>query len=207
MIAENVRKVFEDNLWFVSTCGDGPHVVPVGFKCVTEDGRFAIGALLLETTLAITAVTTLACRSSRSTVLITAALAILVLAALSATATDKLYAVGDNICCIYGSSFFIDVGARLDSALYRSLSALGQVSAAVFRLPVEHGNPDKICCRSAFLTVSGKWPVHSQCKCADRHLRICISDFRISHKPSDKYDFVHVLLLFTIKGAITLRPC
>ena len=51
MIAENVRKVFEDNLWFVSTCGDGPHVVPVGFKCVTEDGRFAIGALLLETTL------------------------------------------------------------------------------------------------------------------------------------------------------------
>ena len=51
MIAENVRKVFEDNLWFVSTCGDGPHVVPVGFKCVTEDGKFAIGALLLETTL------------------------------------------------------------------------------------------------------------------------------------------------------------
>ena len=51
MIAENVRKVFEDNLWFVSTCGDGPHVVPVGFKCVTEDDKFAIGALLLETTL------------------------------------------------------------------------------------------------------------------------------------------------------------
>ena len=48
MIAENVRKVFEDNLWFVSTCGDGPHVVPVGFKCVTEDDKFAIGALLLE---------------------------------------------------------------------------------------------------------------------------------------------------------------
>ena len=52
MIPENVRKVFEENLWFVSTWGDGPNVVPVGFKCVTEDDRFAIGALLLETTLA-----------------------------------------------------------------------------------------------------------------------------------------------------------
>ena len=51
MIAENVKKVFEDNLWFLSTCGDEPNVVPVGFKCVTEDGKFAIGAVLLETTL------------------------------------------------------------------------------------------------------------------------------------------------------------
>ena len=44
MIAENVRKVFEDNLWFVSTCGDGPHVVPVGFKRVRANGRAAIAA-------------------------------------------------------------------------------------------------------------------------------------------------------------------
>ena len=51
MIAERVKKVFEDNLWFVSTYGDGPNVVPVGFKCITEDGKFGIGALLLETTL------------------------------------------------------------------------------------------------------------------------------------------------------------
>ena len=51
MIAENVIKVFEDNLWFLSTCGDEPNVVPVGFKCITEDGKFAIGAVLLETTL------------------------------------------------------------------------------------------------------------------------------------------------------------
>ena len=51
MIPENVRKVFTDNLWFLSTCGDGPNVVPVGFKCVTDDGKFAVGALLLETTL------------------------------------------------------------------------------------------------------------------------------------------------------------
>ena len=51
MIPENVRKVFEDNLWFLSTFGDEPNVVPVGFKRVTEDGKFAIGAVLLETTL------------------------------------------------------------------------------------------------------------------------------------------------------------
>ena len=51
MIAENVRKVFENNLWFLATCGAEPNVVPVGFKCVTEDGKFGIGAVLLETTL------------------------------------------------------------------------------------------------------------------------------------------------------------
>lgn len=51
MISEDVRKVFEENLWFLSTCGDEPNVVPVGFKRVTDDGKFAIGALLLETTL------------------------------------------------------------------------------------------------------------------------------------------------------------
>lgn len=51
MIPENVRKVFADNLWFLATCGDEPNVVPVGFKRVTDDGKFAVGALLLETTL------------------------------------------------------------------------------------------------------------------------------------------------------------
>ena len=51
MIAEDVRKVFEDNLWFLATCGDEPNVVPAGFKYITEDGKFAIGALLMETTL------------------------------------------------------------------------------------------------------------------------------------------------------------
>ena len=51
MIPENVRKVFEENIWFLSTCGGEPNVVPVGFKRVTEDGKFAVGALLLETTL------------------------------------------------------------------------------------------------------------------------------------------------------------
>ena len=51
MIPENVKKIFEEHLWFLSTFGDEPNVVPVGFKCVTADGKFAIGAVLLETTL------------------------------------------------------------------------------------------------------------------------------------------------------------
>ena len=51
MIPQRVRKVFGENLWFIATCGDGPHVVPVGFKCVMDDGRLAIGAILLEETL------------------------------------------------------------------------------------------------------------------------------------------------------------
>ena len=51
MMPDNVRKVFEENLWYIATCGDEPNVVPVGFKCVCDDGRLAIGAILLETTL------------------------------------------------------------------------------------------------------------------------------------------------------------
>lgn len=51
MLPDNVKKVFEENLWYISTCGDEPNVVPVGFKCVCGDGRLAIGAVLLETTL------------------------------------------------------------------------------------------------------------------------------------------------------------
>lgn len=51
MIPDNVKKVFEENLWYIATIGDEPNVVPVGFKRVCEDGRLAIGAVLLETTL------------------------------------------------------------------------------------------------------------------------------------------------------------
>ncbi len=51
MIPENVRKIFEENLWYIATCGDELNVVPVGFKCVTDDDKFAVGAILLETTL------------------------------------------------------------------------------------------------------------------------------------------------------------
>ena len=51
MITTHIRKIFEENLWFLATYSDGPNVVPVGFKCITEDGKFAVGAVLLETTL------------------------------------------------------------------------------------------------------------------------------------------------------------
>ena len=51
MISADVKKVFEENPWFLATCGDEPNVVPVGFKNITEDGKFAIGAVLLDTTL------------------------------------------------------------------------------------------------------------------------------------------------------------
>lgn len=51
MIPARVRKLLEENLWYLATCGEMPHVVPVGFKCVCADGRLAVGALLLDTTL------------------------------------------------------------------------------------------------------------------------------------------------------------
>ena len=33
----NVKKVFEESPWFLATCGDEPHVVPVGFKTITTE--------------------------------------------------------------------------------------------------------------------------------------------------------------------------
>lgn len=51
MIPDNVKKVFNENLWYIATCGDEPNVVPVGFKRMCDDGKLAIGAVLLETTL------------------------------------------------------------------------------------------------------------------------------------------------------------
>ena len=51
MIPDNVKKLFREQLWYIATYGDEPNVVPVGFKCVCDDGRLAVGAVLLETTL------------------------------------------------------------------------------------------------------------------------------------------------------------
>ena len=51
MIPENVKKVLTENLWYVATCGSKPNVVPVGFKCVCDDGKLAIAAILLKATL------------------------------------------------------------------------------------------------------------------------------------------------------------
>ena len=47
---ENVKKVLTDNIWSVATCGDGPNVVPVGFKMVGDDDKLIIGDVLMETT-------------------------------------------------------------------------------------------------------------------------------------------------------------
>lgn len=51
MMNEQVKKAYEDNVWFIATCGeDGPHAVPVGFKCVTEDGKLAFAVCALNKT-------------------------------------------------------------------------------------------------------------------------------------------------------------
>ena len=51
MIPDNIKKFLNENLWYIATCGDEPNVVPVGFKRVCDDGKLAIGAVLLETSL------------------------------------------------------------------------------------------------------------------------------------------------------------
>ena len=38
---ENVKKVLEEQLWYVATCGDEPNVVPMGFKKVMGNRRTA----------------------------------------------------------------------------------------------------------------------------------------------------------------------
>ncbi|KIR02294.1 hypothetical protein P261_01109 [Lachnospiraceae bacterium TWA4] len=49
---ENIKKILEANNWELATCANNePNVVPVGFKVITEDGKLAVGDLLLDTTL------------------------------------------------------------------------------------------------------------------------------------------------------------
>lgn len=48
---ENVKKVLEEQLWYLATSGDEPHVVPVGFKNVTDDGKLVVGAVFLNHTI------------------------------------------------------------------------------------------------------------------------------------------------------------
>lgn len=50
-MTDAVKKVFEENPWFLATFDEEPNVVPVGFKCIGEDGKFYVGAVLLDTTL------------------------------------------------------------------------------------------------------------------------------------------------------------
>ena len=48
---DNVKKVFEENVWYIATFNEEPNVVPVGFKTVGDDGKFNIAAVLLDTTI------------------------------------------------------------------------------------------------------------------------------------------------------------
>jgi predicted pyridoxine 5'-phosphate oxidase superfamily flavin-nucleotide-binding protein len=50
-MTDAVKKVFAENPWFLATFDEEPNVVPVGFKCIGEDGKFYVGAVLLDTTL------------------------------------------------------------------------------------------------------------------------------------------------------------
>lgn len=52
MLNEDVKKLLKDSMWDLATCSaDGPNVVPVAFKDVTDDGKLVVGDVFLETTL------------------------------------------------------------------------------------------------------------------------------------------------------------
>lgn len=51
MMNENVRKLLEEQMWYLATYSDEPNAVPVAFKEVTEDGKLLVGDVFLETTL------------------------------------------------------------------------------------------------------------------------------------------------------------
>lgn len=47
---DSVKKVLQEQIWYIATCGEGPNVVPVGFKAVLEDGRLAAGDVFMKYT-------------------------------------------------------------------------------------------------------------------------------------------------------------
>lgn len=51
MMNENVRKLLEEQMWYLATYSDEPNAVPVAFKEVTDDGKLLVGDVFLETTL------------------------------------------------------------------------------------------------------------------------------------------------------------
>ena len=52
MIDEKLKTALDKNMWFITTYGeDGPHAVPVGFKCVTDDQKLAFAVCCLEKTM------------------------------------------------------------------------------------------------------------------------------------------------------------
>ncbi len=51
MMNENVRKLLDEQMWYLATYSDEPNAVPVAFKEVTEGGKLLVGDVFLETTL------------------------------------------------------------------------------------------------------------------------------------------------------------
>ncbi len=52
MLNEDVKKLLKEGMWDLATCSaEGPNVVPVAFKDVTEDGKMVVGDVFLDTTL------------------------------------------------------------------------------------------------------------------------------------------------------------
>ena len=52
MFQEPVTALLNNKMWDLATYSEqGPNVVPVAFKCITEDGKLAVGDVFLETTL------------------------------------------------------------------------------------------------------------------------------------------------------------
>ena len=47
---EQVKKLLNEQIWYLATCGDTPNVVPVGFKTLLDDGRLAACDLLMNMT-------------------------------------------------------------------------------------------------------------------------------------------------------------
>lgn len=48
---KNVRKVLNEQVWYLATYDKEPNAVPVAFKTVLEDGTLAVGDVFMETTL------------------------------------------------------------------------------------------------------------------------------------------------------------
>ena len=52
MLNEEVKKLLKSAMWDLATCSaDGPNVVPVAFKNVSEDGKLLGGDVFIDTTL------------------------------------------------------------------------------------------------------------------------------------------------------------
>jgi predicted pyridoxine 5'-phosphate oxidase superfamily flavin-nucleotide-binding protein len=52
MLNEKVKKLLDSSMWDLATYSEeGPNVVPVAFKQITDDGKLLVGDVFLETTL------------------------------------------------------------------------------------------------------------------------------------------------------------